>query len=152
MARPVNQVLWSQWHQRLTRQPASGLSIAEFCRREKVSPHSFYVWKRKLRDTASARNASGQPAATQGTPKKRTVVRLPQSLAQASAGSEGVGRPSEFLQLPVAAVRPSPWIELTLADGTVVRLPQQNLVALVTVLRVLRGERADLPGREGLHA
>jgi hypothetical protein len=57
-----------------------------------------------------------------------------------------------FLQLPVTAVRPSPWIELALADGTVVRLPQQNVAALVTVLRVLRGERMELPGEEHGHA
>jgi hypothetical protein len=56
--------------------------------------------------------------------------------------------PTGFLQLPVAAARPSPWIELALADGTVVRLPQQNLAALVAVLRALRGERLDLPPGE----
>jgi hypothetical protein len=57
-----------------------------------------------------------------------------------------------FLQLPVAAVQPSPWIGLALADGTVVRLPQQNLTALVSVLRVLRGERLELPRGESGHA
>jgi hypothetical protein len=59
-----------------------------------------------------------------------------------------VARPSEFLQLPVTATRSTPWIELALADGTIVRLPQQNLTALVTVLRVLRGERVDLSNAE----
>jgi hypothetical protein len=57
-------------------------------------------------------------------------------------------RSAGFLQLPVTTVRPAPWMELALADGTVVRLPQQNLAALVTVLRVLRGESLDLPGAE----
>ena len=52
-----------------------------------------------------------------------------------------------FLQLPVTAVRPSPWIELALPDGTVVRLPSQNLAALIAVLRVLRGERLELVHR-----
>jgi hypothetical protein len=59
---------------------------------------------------------------------------------------------SEFLQLPVTAVRPSPWVELSLADGTVVRVPQQNLAALVAVLRVLRGEPLDLSHGERGHA
>ena len=45
-----------------------------------------------------------------------------------------------FLQLPLEAVQPSPWIELVLADGTIVRVPQQNLAAVVAVLRALRGE------------
>jgi hypothetical protein len=64
----------------------------------------------------------------------------------------GTARPSEFLQLPVTAMRPSPWVELSLADGTVIRLPQQNLAALVAVLRVLRGETPDLSKTEGGHA
>jgi hypothetical protein len=59
---------------------------------------------------------------------------------------------SGFLQLPVTAVRPSPWIELALPDGTVVRLPQQNLAALAVVLRALRGERLELSEGVGGHA
>jgi hypothetical protein len=43
-------------------------------------------------------------------------------------------------------------MELVLADGTILRLPQQNLAALITVLRVLRGERLDLPRGESRHA
>jgi hypothetical protein len=57
-----------------------------------------------------------------------------------------------FLQLPLTAVQPSLWIELALADGTVVRLPQQNLTALVAVLRALRGDPLELSGGESGHA
>ena len=53
MAREVNQVLWDQWRQRIKRQRESGLSIAEFCRRENISSHGFYVWRRNLRQAAS---------------------------------------------------------------------------------------------------
>jgi len=56
------------------------------------------------------------------------------------------------LQLPVTAAQGSPWIELALADGTILRLPQQNLAALVAALRVLRGERLELPWGERGHA
>ncbi|MGD0900196.1 MAG: hypothetical protein ABR915_20370 [Thermoguttaceae bacterium] len=49
-------------------------------------------------------------------------------------------------------MRPSPWIELALPDGTVVRLPQQNLAALAVVLRALRGERLELSEGVGGHA
>jgi hypothetical protein len=42
-----------QWRKIISQQPASGLSIAAFCRQAEVSPASFYVWRRKLRrDTA----------------------------------------------------------------------------------------------------
>jgi transposase-like protein len=152
MAREVNQALWGQWRQRIERQLASGLSIAEFCRTEGVSPHSFYVWKRKLRETASVRHSSRGGARTWRSWKRRGVVRPRSGLGQASAFPGAVAHPAEFLQLPVTAVRPSPWIELALADGTVVRLPPQNIAALVSVLRVLRGEDVDLSGAESLHA
>jgi hypothetical protein len=57
-----------------------------------------------------------------------------------------------FLQLPVTASQAAPWIELVMADGTILRLPQQNLAALITALRVLRGERLELPSGESRHA
>jgi hypothetical protein len=37
----------------------------------------------------------------------------------------------------------SPWIELSLADGIVVRVPQQNITAVLAVLRGLRDEPRD---------
>ena len=61
-------------------------------------------------------------------------------------------RPTEFLQLPVTAAQGSPWIELALADGTILRLPQQNLAAMIAALRVLRGERLELSRGESGHA
>jgi hypothetical protein len=60
--------------------------------------------------------------------------------------------PANFLQLPVTAAQPARWIELALADGTILRLPQQNLAALITALRLLRGERLELPCGESGHA
>ena len=37
-----------KWEDRVTRQHASGLSVAEFCRRERVHPVTFYGWRRRL--------------------------------------------------------------------------------------------------------
>jgi len=51
-----------RWREVLRRQVASGLSVAAFCRRSKVSQASFYAWRRKLRDTepfAPGRNLRG---------------------------------------------------------------------------------------------
>jgi hypothetical protein len=139
MARSVNKVLWDQWRERVKRQRGSGLSIAEFCRRENIASHKFHVWKRKLRQAMPGRRTAGTIAPAQRGPKQRSDImprrrhdRLPARSAM-PLGAEG------FLQLPLAA-RPAPWIELALADGTVIRLPQQNVAALVAVLRVLRGE------------
>ena len=47
-------------------------------------------------------------------------------------------RPADFLQLPVQGVRSSPWIELSLVDGTLVRIPQENHAALTTLLPLTR--------------
>ena len=57
---------------------------------------------------------------------------------------------AKFLELPVPNVRSSPWIELSLVDGTLVRVPQENLAALATLLRLLRGDdSAGLAGEAG---
>jgi len=152
MARSVNQALWDQWRQRLGRQRTSGLSIVEFCRSENVSPHRFHVWKRKLLATPPTRHASGAAARTRRA-RRRQVIANPHTRDQQTPARPAMppGR-ATFLQLPVSAAQGSPWIELALADGTILRLPQQNRGALVAVLRVLRGERLELPQGESGHA
>ena len=47
----------ARWTRIINEQRASGLSIAEFCRRREVSPPSFYDWRRRL----SAAGHAGQP-------------------------------------------------------------------------------------------
>jgi hypothetical protein len=48
MARPKDLGLEHTWRLRLRRQANGGLSILEFCRRERVSTASFYTWRRRL--------------------------------------------------------------------------------------------------------
>ena len=151
MAR-LNSVLWDQWRQRIERQGESGLSIAEFCRRENVSAHSFYVWRRNLQRAAAKRREPRAEARGQRSRRRGAVVTSRRPRHRAHIGFTAPPRTTAFVQLPVAAAQPSPWIELALADGTILRLPQQNLAALITALRVLRGERLELPGGEGRHA
>jgi hypothetical protein len=140
MARPVNQARWNQWRRLVARQRASGLSVAEFCRRENVSRPGFHVWKRKLRQDTAARRASGEAAPALRSRKRQPPVASRRPFRRVLV-KPAMPRPAPgFLQLPLTAVQSSPWIELALADGTIVRLPQQNLAAVVAVLRVLRGE------------
>jgi hypothetical protein len=148
MGRQVNQVLWDQWRQRTERQGTSGMSIVAFCRREGVSPAAFHAWKRKLRNLAPA----SQPA-PKATPARRSRRRpvansLHQVRQHLPARSPAPPQAADFLQLPVRGVRSSPWIELSLVDGTLVRVPQENLAALTTLLRVLRGDDGEVGGRE----
>ena len=153
MARSVNQVLWDQWRQRLETQRTSGLSIVEFCRSENVSPHRFHAWKRRLFPTARVR---GIPDADMGTRRvrRRHGIANPHARAQRTPAHPPMPppHPAAFLQLPVNPAQGIPWIELALADGTILRLPQQNLAALIATLRVLRGERLELPSGESGHA
>jgi len=157
MARTVSQVRWEQRRQVIARQRASGLSVAEFCRRENVSQQGFHAWNRKLRQgTSPARGAAGaapkQRSPKQDLPTRRIPVAPRRRSRSALPGPAAPTAAAGFLQLPVAAARTSRWIDLALADGTVVRLPQQNLAALVTVLRALRGERVELSEVAGCHA
>jgi SOS-response transcriptional repressor LexA len=149
MTRRRNQALWDQWRQRVERQRESGLSIAAFCRREGVSPASFHVWKRKLRTSAPSRWS--RKAAAMQRPQDATVTKRP-GRQSAPIRSITATRAANFLQLPVLGARSSPWIELTLVDGTIVRVPQQNLAALRTVLRVLRGVEDEALLGEVCHA
>jgi transposase-like protein len=148
MTRQVNQVLWDQWRQRIHRQRESGLSIAEFCRREGVSAHGFYVWRRNLRQTASKRHEPRADAKLQRSRRRGAAVTSRRRRGNALVGSTAPACPTNFLQLPVTTAQAAPWIELAMADGTILRLPQQNLAALITALRVLRGERLELPWGE----
>lgn len=54
MGRKANGSVAAAWMERLARQRRSGLSIAEFCRREGISPPSFYAWRRRLEKDAPA--------------------------------------------------------------------------------------------------
>ena len=48
MERTADDSVAAVWAERLARQRRSALSIAEFCRRERISPPSFYSWRRRL--------------------------------------------------------------------------------------------------------
>ena len=90
------------WLDRLNRQAASRLTVAEFCQREAVSVPSFYQWKRRLSPrvgSASVRHRSRQPQQSLGNPAvaqqpRFTELVLSTSLAAASASLPGISLPS----------------------------------------------------------
>ncbi len=123
MATKLNTELREAWRQRIDRQRRNGLTVAEFCRREDVPQWTFYSWKRKLQGEAQSKPKG--PARQQPAPAVRPVPQAPSK--------------TPFVQLPVSSTRTNPWIELVLVDGTIIRIPQQNLSALQTVLRALDG-------------
>jgi hypothetical protein len=67
MARPKDIGLEHIWRLRLRRQATGGLSISQFCERERVSTASFYAWRRRL---------AAPPATTPSVPPLFVPIRL----------------------------------------------------------------------------
>lgn len=108
------------WRERVGRQVASGLSIRQFCAQERISPASFYTWRRRLESGA---DAAGRAAA-------------------AGPGGSEPGKTREFIPLSVVD-RPAAW-EVVHPRGYRVRVKGEiDAAALGCILGVL-DER--LPG------
>lgn len=135
MARARDPDLWQAWRERLRRFERSIETVADFCRRERVSVAAFYQWQRKLR-------ANGDPPA-RSAPRREGV--LPAAVArQASAAPRSQ---PQFVELVVPA-RPEPadasfhgearpsagCVEVQLPNGTCVRLASDDLAALRTAI------------------
>jgi hypothetical protein len=58
MSGEVERTAAEVWRERLERHARSGVSIAEFCRRERISPPGFYQWRKRL---AGMRRAVDRP-------------------------------------------------------------------------------------------
>jgi hypothetical protein len=48
MARSSDSAQAAVWRERFSRLAASGMTTAEFCAAERVTPASFYAWRRRL--------------------------------------------------------------------------------------------------------
>ena len=86
MARKSDARTVMKWQKRMKRQLESGLSVAEFCRREAVSQGAFYYWRTKL----------GEPSGPDSGPRF-----LPVSLV---AGPERAAAGGIEIDLPTGAV------------------------------------------------
>lgn len=75
MARKASLERQRQWRDRLERFTHSTLSVAEFCRREKVSVASFYQWRKKLAVTAPDGQDTASPTKPTFLPVQVTASR-----------------------------------------------------------------------------
>ncbi len=63
MAKPLDGRKRDEWRARLEQFEVSGLTTAQFCRRENIAPHTFYYWDKRLGHKAKrARNKSKRRA------------------------------------------------------------------------------------------
>ena len=135
MARKVNLEVRETWRQRIERQRESGLTVAEFSRQEGVSTASFYRWQQEV--------GAGAVRPAKRSPRRRSA-KAADSLPQPTSSHR---LDATFVQLPLSPAPANPWIELMLTDGTLIRLPQQNLAALQAVLRACdSASRVPVPG------
>ena len=63
------------WHKRLDRFETSGLSAAAFCAAEGLSVHSFYAWRRRLRQHHNPRPPRRPPASAASPPDRLCLPR-----------------------------------------------------------------------------
>ena len=63
MGRSASAERLALWQERLGRFTRSPMTVAEFCRREKVSVASFYQWRRKLAAPATAEKVAVERSA-----------------------------------------------------------------------------------------
>ena len=123
MARPPDPKLHALWRDRVCRQQASGLTIAQFCAQESVARSKFHSWKRRFQLMDS-------PAQCPALPAPRTF--LPVAV-----------RRDERTADPVAPGLP---IEADLPNGIRLRIPTGNARLACRLVRSIAGARTDFGG------
>ena len=104
MARKTRLEVRRQWRGRLKRFASSKLSVAEFCRREKVSVPSFYQWRKKLTELSS--EATEPPPSPKFLPVEvasTSTVNLQAAFPNGSTLTLGVDDP-RLLQVAIEAI------------------------------------------------
>ena len=140
MARALTSEQLSAWKEQIERQPSSGLTISEFCRREQISEANFYRWKRKLKEAANRQAPGGSKGRTVRSKElsPQSAVRL--QTPERASGQTDATHNATFFQIPLPQPRGGAWIEIVSNQGTVIRLPQQNLAAFELALAALNGQ------------
>jgi hypothetical protein len=119
MPRKSNPELHELWRDRVARQLASGLSVAQFCAQEECAKSAFYRWKFELSLT---------------TPRKG------RSLATRSSFL-----PVAVRLVDSNAAQPVP-IEADLPNGIRLRIPTGNAGLACRLVRTIAGARTDSGG------
>jgi transposase-like protein len=74
MSRGVDQRKLLDWRLRLERFETSGLSVAAFCRKQKIAPTQFYYWTRRVREAGGV--ASSKKVGPEDSPVVSSQVEI----------------------------------------------------------------------------
>jgi transposase-like protein len=116
------------WKEAIRLWADSGLSVREFCRREGLTEHSFYSWRRELLPEKLAAETSPTPPGKDGhrdVPVRRRQRRRRQ-VSIGDASDETVAASFVELAAPMAAERCHCELELESTDGAKMRIQLTN--------------------------
>jgi hypothetical protein len=134
------------WREALRQQKTSGLSIREFCVRQRLTESAFYAWRSEIRRRDQQRGRSKIPPSF----TLRTKHDRQKPSVRVTAPVDG----PRFLPVAVASLgdlgqfgrAPAGLVEIVLPAGFVLRVgPDCNRRTLRTVLGALRREVAERP-------
>jgi hypothetical protein len=90
----IREDLADLWRQRLADHAASKLTVQDWCDRNRLAPHLFYYWRRRLAGAADAKSNGGanwlaidlQEPATPASTSTGVSVRIGSALIEVQAG------------------------------------------------------------------
>lgn len=146
MVRRLSESQVTAWRERLGRMAVSGQTVAEFCKQEGTTAATYYYWRRRL-SAAEASVTRPRTSRRQEVPAQRRG-----NGAVAATTSVAVGIDHPFVPVSLPLPRSSMWIELALVDGTLIRVPRDQLAALELILQALGNSASPWPVKETRHA
>jgi len=123
----IDTAVWAERQEWIRKQIDSGFSVARFCREHGLHIGNFHAWKLKLSKDSQVAEANRNGAVQRPVRSSLAFVQLPRPAASS-------------INAPNARV------EISKADGLIVRVPASNLAALQWVLSALQpatGEAGD---------
>ena len=119
--RTVRDAMWDERREWIRKQRESGLSVAQFCRDHGLHLGNFHAWRLRIAEL--------------------DAISEHKSMAVTETRSHGPLAKPTFLQVTIpsnaAFARQETWVEVSLANGMIVRVPSSNLAAIEAVIASL---------------